>query len=170
MRHTCAFLRPKPVLRAVTNHFRDHHDYTIGIIYGKRFRCFYRGQRWHGRAGRGMMFGVEAGIMGERIHGYPKRAPEAAVAGGITPEAQAEPPQQQAETPRLAYHAKECAAMFGVSRATWGRWVRCGRMPQPIRIGGAPMWLAEDIEAWLKRLRKEAHRVLPPDSDRRRRR
>lgn len=43
----------------------------------------------------------------------------------------------------------DCAALVGVSRATWWRWVSAGTIPAPIRIGGVTRWWRSDIEALL---------------------
>lgn len=44
----------------------------------------------------------------------------------------------------------ELAAMLGVCRHTIYHWVRCGRFPEPIKIGErASAWRLEDVERWL---------------------
>jgi predicted DNA-binding transcriptional regulator AlpA len=43
------------------------------------------------------------------------------------------------------------AALLGVSRATFWRYVKSGIMPQPIKIGGSTRWRTEEIEAAIER-------------------
>jgi predicted DNA-binding transcriptional regulator AlpA len=49
--------------------------------------------------------------------------------------------------------ADEAAAMAGVARRTWWRYVSSGRAPQPIRVGGPngpPRWRRADLLAWIE--------------------
>ena len=57
---------------------------------------------------------------------------------------------------RLLYSSYEAAAMCGVSRSTWCRWVREGYAPESVDVSGARKWLASELEAWCKTLRKRA--------------
>ncbi len=43
----------------------------------------------------------------------------------------------------------DCAAMVGVSRPTWWRWVSAGHVPAPIKIGGVTRWWRSEIEGHL---------------------
>jgi prophage regulatory protein len=36
-----------------------------------------------------------------------------------------------------------------VSQSTWWQWIRDGRAPQPVKIGGVTMWRSKDIRAFL---------------------
>jgi predicted site-specific integrase-resolvase len=44
------------------------------------------------------------------------------------------------------------ARRFGVSVATWRRWVRAGRAPQPVNLPGHPKFLASDLDAFARQL------------------
>ena len=44
-------------------------------------------------------------------------------------------------------HRKELMVRYGISEATFHRWVRAGRLPAPIRLGG-PLWRLIDLEAY----------------------
>jgi len=46
--------------------------------------------------------------------------------------------------------AKGLAAMLSLSKRQVFRLNSCGKIPAPIRIGGAVRWPAEEISAWLK--------------------
>ena len=54
---------------------------------------------------------------------------------------------------RLDHHrlisAKELARMLSLSKRQVFRLNSCGKIPAPIRIGGAVRWSAEEISAWL---------------------
>ncbi len=56
----------------------------------------------------------------------------------------------------LFYTSGEMAELCGVSRDTWGRWVRQGHAPKPVMIGNATRWLASDIDKWMKTLKKDS--------------
>jgi len=45
--------------------------------------------------------------------------------------------------------AKGLAAMLSLSKRQVFRLNSCGKIPAPIRIGGAVRWPAEEISAWL---------------------
>ncbi len=47
-----------------------------------------------------------------------------------------------------------------VSQATWWRWIKDGRAPQPVKIGGITMWRSKDIRTFLD--------AVPEDGNRRR--
>lgn len=46
----------------------------------------------------------------------------------------------------------DCAAMVGVSRPTWWRWVGSGDAPAPIKIGGVTRWWRSEVDAFLASL------------------
>jgi predicted DNA-binding transcriptional regulator AlpA len=51
--------------------------------------------------------------------------------------------------PRLALRRDEAAATLGISPSTFDGWVRAGRMPQAVRVGGIALWDAEKVRsAW----------------------
>jgi predicted DNA-binding transcriptional regulator AlpA len=43
--------------------------------------------------------------------------------------------------------ARQAAALYAVSLATWHRWVSAGRVPAPVRIGATVRWRAEELRA-----------------------
>lgn len=43
-------------------------------------------------------------------------------------------------------NVRECCERFGVSRATWFRWVKSQQAPQPAPLPGHPRWRVTDIE------------------------
>ena len=47
------------------------------------------------------------------------------------------------------------AAKCEIEPETWSRWVKAGKAPQPVKIGGAHRWPAELVDDWIKRLIKE---------------
>ena len=50
----------------------------------------------------------------------------------------------------LAIRAKELAALLGVSlRQVW-RLNAAGKLPRPVRLGGAVRWLRKEIEAFVE--------------------
>jgi prophage regulatory protein len=58
--------------------------------------------------------------------------------------------------------ADEAAAMAGVARRSWWRYVSAGKAPAPVRLGGSVRWrktqLVEWIAAGCPRCRKESAR------------
>ncbi len=44
---------------------------------------------------------------------------------------------------------KEVAELCGVSTRTITRMVDAGKMPSPVRLGGAVRWNREELEAWI---------------------
>ena len=56
--------------------------------------------------------------------------------------------------------AETAAAMVGVGRRTWYRYVENGDVPQPVRFGGSVKWRREVIDEWIRagcpRVRKGA--------------
>jgi predicted DNA-binding transcriptional regulator AlpA len=69
-----------------------------------------------------------------------KRAESNAVASPIT---------------QKVYSQREAAALFGVSIATWKRYVAAGRVPRPIRMGPRRVgWLDHELAATQEALRK----------------
>ncbi|MFW6119264.1 MAG: helix-turn-helix transcriptional regulator [Planctomycetota bacterium] len=45
--------------------------------------------------------------------------------------------------------AKELAARLKVGRSTLYRHVSTGRVPEPLKLGGATRWRAEEIADWI---------------------
>jgi len=54
------------------------------------------------------------------------------------------------ETERL-WTIKDVAQMLGVTTRTVGRYVIDGKIPKPLRIGGAIRWQQATIEQWIKK-------------------
>jgi excisionase family DNA binding protein len=52
-------------------------------------------------------------------------------------------------TPPLLVSAADLAELLAVSVATIRRWDAAGRLPQPVRIGGAVRWRTIDVTNWL---------------------
>lgn len=50
----------------------------------------------------------------------------------------------------LALTAEQAAALIGISRTHFYRLRSAGKLPQPVRLGGAVRWLREELEAWLR--------------------
>jgi prophage regulatory protein len=47
------------------------------------------------------------------------------------------------------YSDRQTAARYGVSRATWWRWVREGHAPAPVKLSpGCTRWRLPVLEAW----------------------
>lgn len=46
--------------------------------------------------------------------------------------------------------AEAAAAIVGVARRTWYRYVENGDVPQPVRFGGSVKWRREEIDEWIK--------------------
>jgi len=46
--------------------------------------------------------------------------------------------------------AKTAAAIVGVSRRTWFRYVDNGDVPRPVRFGGSVKWRRDEIHAWIQ--------------------
>ena len=44
---------------------------------------------------------------------------------------------------------REVAELCGVSTRTITRMVDAGKMPSPVRLGGAVRWNREELEAWI---------------------
>ena len=52
---------------------------------------------------------------------------------------------------------KVAAARFSVSVATWWRWTRSGRAPQPIRLSpGCTRWYVPDLDRFALEQRRKA--------------
>lgn len=49
----------------------------------------------------------------------------------------------------LLLSARDAARLCGVSVKTWRRWDSAGRVPIPIRIGGAVRWRADELHQWI---------------------
>ena len=53
------------------------------------------------------------------------------------------------------YSQREAAALFGVSLATWKRYVAAGRVPRPIQMGPRRVgWLDHELAATQEALRR----------------
>lgn len=50
--------------------------------------------------------------------------------------------------PKLLSH-KELSQLLNIHRATLHRWRSTELVPEPVYIGAAPRWRADEIEAWL---------------------
>ena len=50
----------------------------------------------------------------------------------------------------LLLKAEELAGLLGVSRCTVWSWHSSGRIPLPVRIGGATRWRRAEIESWVE--------------------
>jgi predicted DNA-binding transcriptional regulator AlpA len=46
-----------------------------------------------------------------------------------------------------------------VSQATWWRWIKDGRAPQPVKIGGVTMWRSKDMRAFLDTVPENGERT-----------
>jgi len=53
-------------------------------------------------------------------------------------------------TQDIYYREKQVLAIFApVSRATWWRWVKAGRAPQPVYLGRRiTVWRGSELERW----------------------
>jgi predicted DNA-binding transcriptional regulator AlpA len=50
----------------------------------------------------------------------------------------------------LLLRAAEAARLYGVSPATWHRWVSAGRVPAPVRIGATVRWRSAELAAHIQ--------------------
>lgn len=50
---------------------------------------------------------------------------------------------------RTLVRGREAAAMLGVSRAHFYRMHKAGRVPLPVKLGGAVRWRIEELRAWI---------------------
>ena len=53
-------------------------------------------------------------------------------------------------TDRLLLTAADLGAILGVHRATVWTWHAGGKIPMPVRIGGATRWRRREIEQWIE--------------------
>lgn len=53
------------------------------------------------------------------------------------------------ETDRLLVDDRTAAQMLDMGRSTFRAHVRCGRLPQPMRIGGLTRWRVADLLAFV---------------------
>lgn len=61
------------------------------------------------------------------------------------PDTQPSPPALE---PALV-RARDAARMCGVSAATWHRLRAVGRVPAPVRLGGAVLWRVGELREWV---------------------
>jgi prophage regulatory protein len=58
--------------------------------------------------------------------------------------------------------AAEAAAMAGVAKRSWWRYVSSGKAPAPVRLGGAVRWRRSELGEWIAagcpRVRKAVER------------
>ena len=60
------------------------------------------------------------------------------------------------------YNQREAAALFGVSLATWKRYVAAGRVPRPIQMGPRRVgWLDHELAATQDALRRVRDGQIP---------
>jgi predicted DNA-binding transcriptional regulator AlpA len=53
-----------------------------------------------------------------------------------------------ASTP-FAVEAKEAARLCGVSRATWYKLRKAGKVPRPVRLGRRTIWRVDELREWM---------------------
>lgn len=58
-------------------------------------------------------------------------------------------PANPAPIDSLLASAEHSARMCGRSRASWWRDHAAGRVPAPVKIGGATLWRVEELRAWI---------------------
>lgn len=58
-------------------------------------------------------------------------------------------PHATAALAPLLVDARELAKLLGAGLRTVRTWDAAGRLPRPVRIGGAVRWHLEEIRAWL---------------------
>lgn len=46
--------------------------------------------------------------------------------------------------------ADEAAAMAGVARRSWWRYVSAGKAPAPVRLGGSVRWRKTELLSWIE--------------------
>ena len=51
---------------------------------------------------------------------------------------------------QLLVTAKQAARMCGRSLRTWRAWDSAGWIPQPVRIGRATLWRADELRTWVE--------------------
>lgn len=52
----------------------------------------------------------------------------------------------EAQIQKLLVPAKEAAAMLSLGRSTFWQAVKDGRLPKPVKIGGATRWRVADLQ------------------------
>jgi predicted DNA-binding transcriptional regulator AlpA len=56
----------------------------------------------------------------------------------------------EASIARLVIGRREAAYRLGTALRTWDRLVASGKTPKPIRLGGRPMWMVDELEHWVR--------------------
>ncbi len=54
--------------------------------------------------------------------------------------------------PQLLVTAAEAAAMLSMGKSTFWQNVKNGKLPQPVKIGGATRWRVADLHQWVSQL------------------
>jgi excisionase family DNA binding protein len=62
----------------------------------------------------------------------------------------ADAPNPAAADRALLLNAPAVAAALGVNVATVYRWGAAGRIPAPVKIGGATRWSRSELEEWIR--------------------
>lgn len=68
----------------------------------------------------------------------------------VQPTLAPEPVPRVSSPVALLVTARDVAAMLGVSTATVWRLRSAGKLPPPLKVGGAVRWRKADIEAWVR--------------------
>lgn len=58
-------------------------------------------------------------------------------------------PSGEAFACHLLLTAADAAALLSVSKAHWYRMHNAGRIPLPVRLGGAVRWRTDELRAWV---------------------
>lgn len=53
-------------------------------------------------------------------------------------------------TPQVLLTASQAAAMCGVGRSTWWKLHSAGKVPAPIKLGGATRWRSHELLEWIE--------------------
>jgi len=66
-----------------------------------------------------------------------------------------DPFARQTPPPLVAYTFAEVAAMLGVNVRTIRRMVQRGTFLKPVRVGSIPKFMADEVRAYIERIKRE---------------
>ncbi len=57
--------------------------------------------------------------------------------------------RKRAETESMLIDARAAWTLCGLSKSSWYKNLSCGRIPRPVKIGGALRWRRLELEEWI---------------------